>query len=190
MLLKKTLLAASFVVLPMTASAFDYNFAQVTFTDVDTIGDSGLTFEGSYEVSDNIAVIGSYLTAGDFTRIIAGASYRPDVDLGLSNNTSLEIHGAIDKYDVEFCVPNFFNAGESCASSSETGFIFGSLVRYEQSEKLELFGDISYTTAGEGDIALTGGAMYEFSDNLHVIGSLTLADADILEVGVRYNFGN
>lgn len=193
MIINRSALAAACLICPLAANAFDYTFVQGSYTDIDDF-DSGITLAGSYDISNTLpngSVIGSYTTAGDFTSLRAGGAYR--LDLGLASNISVEAHAAFERfeYDVDF-VGYQFGTGQVSSYSesfSDSGIAFGGLARYVMDDQLELFGDATYATTGDGDLYLQGGAKYRIADALHVVGSYTLADANSLNIGVRYTLG-
>lgn len=198
MLNKKTAIAMAAVLLPLNANAyefmgnnpsnFSYNYAEASFVDNDF--DSGFLLGGSFDVHNSIAVVGSYLTTGDYTELKIGAAHHAKA--GFLERADLVIHASliIAEYDVPQTCINYW-WGQEChggGGSDDSGLITGGTLRFEPLDRLEVFGDISYTTIVDGDLLLTGGAEWSFTDKLSVRGSYTIADNDTLSAGVRYYF--
>lgn len=204
MLNKKTAIAMAAVLLPLNANAyefmgnnpshFSYNYAEASFVDNDF--DSGFLFGGSFDVHNSIAVVGSYLTTGDYTELKIGAAHHAKA--GFLERADLVIHASLIKaeYDINVpqnCFTDFFGnvqciGGGNFGSDDDTGLITGGTLRFEVQDRLEVFGDVSYTTIFDGDLLITGGAEWSFTDQLSARGSYTLADNDTLSAGVRYYF--
>ena len=192
---KKTAIAAAIALLPLQqanaveflgngASHFSYNYADILFVDNDF--DSGFMGRGSYDVTGNIAVMGSYLVAGDYTALSIGAAHHAQADF--LDRADLVLHASFDKVEYDFPTTTFLGFVVGGGGFDDSGFTFGATLRHELQDKLELFGDVSYSTVFDGDIQFTGGAVYSFSDTLSVVGSYQLADLDTLSLGVRYYF--
>ena len=205
MLNKKLAITMAAVLLPLNASAyefmgnnpsnFSYNYAEASFVDNDF--DSGFSFGGSFDVHNSLAVIGSYLTTGDYTELKIGAAHHAKA--GFLERADLVIHASFIKaeYDrPDIAVPAVVIFGITVSPAytidgggfDDSGLITGGTLRFEPLDRLEVFGDVSYTTIFDGDLLITGGAEWSFNDNLSVRGSYTLSDNDTLSAGVRYYF--
>lgn len=179
------MVALALALAPLSASAFEYNYAQGSFVDNDF--DSGIMVEGSYDVTDLASVQGYYFSTGDFSGFSIGGSYRLNDMVSVPEGSSLSGHVAFEsaKFD---CSATVFGVTVDCGSFDDTGIAFGGLYQYQLQDNLELFGDLTYTTIYDGDFQITGGAKFDFAENLSVVGSYTISDADLLKIGVRYTF--
>ncbi|MCK4675908.1 MAG: hypothetical protein KAT61_08310, partial [Gammaproteobacteria bacterium] len=145
MLNKKLAITMAAVLLPLNASAyefmgnnpsnFSYNYAEASFVDNDF--DSGFSFGGSFDVHNSLAVIGSYLTTGDYSELKIGAAHHAKA--GFLERADLVIHASFIKaeYDVNVpqtcttffgfttCVPGY-NYGDD-----DSGLITGGTLRFE-----------------------------------------------------------
>jgi hypothetical protein len=204
MLNKKTAIAMAAVLLPLNANAanayefmgknpshFSYNYAEASFVDNDF--DSGFLFGGSYDVTNSIAVVGSYLSAGDYTELKIGAAHHAKA--GFLERADLVLHASYisAEYDMpQICQTFALPVGTICVDGhggfDDSGITVGAALRHQLQDRIELFGDVSYSTLFDGDFLITGGAEWSFNDKLSVRGSYTLADIDTLSVGVRYYF--
>ncbi len=176
---KKSLSALAVLLLPMSANAFDYNYAEVVYADVDDV-DSGLVLNGSRNLQPNFSLIGSVLFIGDLTGFSIGGAYHQKATF--APNTDLVIHGSIENQDYEVCFGNF------CVSDDDSGIALGTMLRHQPQDKLEVFGGLTYTTIWDNDMKLKGGVLYEVQNRLKVGASLELSDTDTLSLGVRYSY--
>lgn len=181
---RQTKIAAFLLALaPFSASAFEYNYAQGSFIDNDF--DSGFMAEGSYDVTDLASIQGYFFSSGDLSGFSIGGAYRLE-DMVSVPEGSLSAHASFESAEFD-CSQSFFGTVVNCGFD-DSGIAFGALYQYQAQDALELFGDLTYTTLFDGDVQITGGVKFDFSDNLSVVGSYTLSDADLLKIGVRYTF--
>ena len=144
----------------------------------------GFRVDVSVPVADQISVIGD-LTAYsnkfvDTTKLSGGASYNLNIG-SLSGVAALDkmdgvIHAEIEYYDT--------NKGVG----SETGIYTGVEARYWALEGLEVYADLSIRTAYDTDLVIASGVRWAVIDALQLTAGFTLADADELYLGARYNF--
>ncbi len=188
--MKKSLLGTALLatLTPLCASALDmldlnearpnqfsYNYAEIQYVDMDS-GLDGFRLSGSYDIKPNLAITGSLLKASvgrfDYDLVGLGAAYHARwVEFEKSD---LIIHTSLVSGDA--------------SNDSELGLTFGAKVRASLKEQLEIYGDLSYTTVFDGDLALDIGAAYTFAPDLAATLNYQLTDNDALSIGLRYYF--
>ncbi|MDJ0760563.1 MAG: outer membrane beta-barrel protein [Woeseiaceae bacterium] len=188
--MKKLLMVAAVLALPMTATAqsvqkenagdLSYNFAEIRFVDVDESDGDGLRFAGSFEINDEWILVGG-LTLLDF-----------DFDI---DSTTLEIGGGYvwnysDDFDlvstlryvrVDFDTP--------LGDFDDSGFALSSGIRGFIAPQFEIRGSANYINVDDSDTFIELAGDYYFTDQISAGISLQLAgDADVFSIGARWYF--
>lgn len=152
-------------------SGFSNTWVDVEYVDNDW--DGGLRARGSFGLGGGLNVIGSMSFYDNVNALTGGVSYA--LPLGNQNNLDLLLHGELAYYDYDY-------------GGSDTEVIFGSELRFQVIDPLELYGDLYYTTAGNGDLGLDLGARFSVTDSIQVIGGIDIGGNDTLHIGGRFNF--
>jgi len=146
----------------------------------DSIDGTGFTLSGSFRVSDNWHVYGSYGNAD--------VDFGIDIDtwvLGLGYNYSL--NPKLDLYGRVLYIDQSADSGSF--SSHDNGLGVQLRIRGRVNEKVELEGGIQYVDVASSDTSLQGSVRYYFSRSLSAGVGITFGgDADGLGVNVRYSF--
>ena len=165
---------AALSIVPMTASAFDYNYVEGGYLhrDNDYADEGGFRLGGSFDVAPNIAAFGEYGTTDSYDQFTAGGLYHAP------------INGALD-----------FNAGASLehfsgGGNSSTGFGLRTGVRWNVVPgQWELNPELRYIRIeGENITSARLGASYHINKQFDIQAALQGGDEDRFEAGVRYNF--
>lgn len=147
------------------AESFDYNYIEgfwgkVEIDDADVDGD-GFGLAGSFAISNNFHVFGSYSSAD----LDAGIDLT-DYSVGLGYNTAItdavDVIARVAYVSTEIDVPLF-------GSVDDDGYAVGVGLRGMATRQLELTGNVSYVDYGgssSGDTSFGAGFLYHFSDSL------------------------
>lgn len=167
---------------PAFAGGLSYNFIEgqyqkVEFDEgsIDVDGD-GFGIGGSFELNENVFVLASYASADfdfgiDLNQLAIGAGY------------AVEISETADF----FATLSFIRAeveASGFGSLDDDGFGATIGVRGMVSERVELFGTLSYVDLGDDDsTAIGGGALYNVTD-IFALGANVEFDEDVTSYGV------
>lgn len=165
---------AAISIVPMTASAFDYNYVEGGYMHRDnTFSDqSGFRVGGSFDVAPQVAAFGEYGSTSDVDQISAGALFHTPINEVLD-----------------------FNAGASLEHLSghghnATGFGMRGGVRWNiVPGQWELNPEVRYVHVDNRNLTSARvGALYHINRALDFSAALQGGDDDRVEAGVRYNF--
>jgi hypothetical protein len=181
-----TLLGCTFVTPAFAASQpkaalFSYNYAQLSFVDLDA-GFDGFKIDGSFDMNRDLALTASYMTTDnsgylDYDLFTLGLAYHQRlVDLPKSD---IVLHGEFERASQDYV-----RAG-SVRSDDETGLRFGAMLRYQVQKNIETFGDLSYSSLYDNDLALTAGVNLALNQQFSVVAAVELSDDDMLLLGLR-----
>lgn len=165
---------------PAKGQLFSYNYAQLSFVDLDD-GFDGFKIDGSFDVAPELALTASYMTTDnshnfDYDLFTLGLAYHARlVDLPRSD---IVLHGEFERATVDH---PYFSHGDN----DENGLRFGAMLRYQAQKNLELFGDLSYTSLYDNDLALTGGVNVALNQQFSAVASIELSDNDMMLLGIR-----
>lgn len=161
---------------------FNYNYLEVSYIDLDEPSADGFRFKGSFDVNQNISVIGSYSIAEDgdldVSFLTAGAAYHMALESPEIDKLDLVFHAEFERAKAE--VKNH--------SKTDSGLLLGTEARVGLSEAFEVYGDASLRTTGDNDFLVTIGARFEFAPRFQGLMSYEFSDQDILSLGVRYAY--
>ncbi|OGT20464.1 MAG: hypothetical protein A2V90_09650 [Gammaproteobacteria bacterium RBG_16_57_12] len=160
---------------------FSYNYAQISFVDLDA-GFEGLMIGGSHDVGQDLAISASYMStdsssALDYDVFTIGLVHHQR--LAQIPRSDLALHGEILHASLDY-----MRAG-SIRSDDDNGLRFGGMIRHQVQKNLEVFGDLSYSSLYDHDLGLTAGANLELNEQFAVIASVELSDDDMLLLGIR-----
>ena len=166
------------------ANHFDYDYVEGAWADLED-GLDGFSFGFSHDLRKNIAVTGGLLSASennaDFDLLHVGAAYHFK-SLNMTD-TDVIFHGSLVRSKAKVSGFGF------SASDSDTGLRIGAKMRVDLQPGVEVFGDISLTTAdeaGDSDILITPGLAIEFTPELDGVVSYEASDREWLHIGLRY----
>jgi Outer membrane protein beta-barrel domain len=160
---------------------FSYNYLQFSFVDLDS-GLDGFKIDGSFDLNPNLALTASYMTTDnsssfDYDLFALGLAYHQRlVDIPKSD---IVLHG-------EFLSASLDHAhGSFTHSHDDDGLRLGAMLRYQAQQNIELFGDLSYTSIYDNDLALTAGVNLALNRQFSVVAAVELSDDDMLLLGIR-----
>jgi len=173
---------------PQSSSGLGYTWAELGYDkhdfDVDrapgNIDGTGFTLSGSFRVSDNWHVYGSYGTANvDFG--IGVDTWVLGLGYNYSLNPKLDLYGRVLYIDQ--------SADSGSFSSHDNGLGVQLRIRGRVNEKVELEGGIQYLDVASSDTSFQASVRYYFSRSMSAGLGITFGgDADGLGVNVRYSF--
>lgn len=183
-LLGCTLATPSFAAGPASqpkGALFSYDYAQLAYVDLDD-GLDGFKLDGSFSLNPELALIASYLSADgyrnlDYDLFTLGLAYHARlVDVPRSD---IVLHGEFARASLDHYHNNHFH------SDDENGLRFGAMLRYRAQQNIELFGDLSYTSLYDNDLALSGGINLALNQQFSAVASIELSDNDMMLLGIR-----
>ncbi|MEW5756094.1 MAG: hypothetical protein AB1810_07295 [Pseudomonadota bacterium] len=163
------------------AGLFSYNYAQISVVDLD-YGYDGIKLDGSFDLNREMALIASYMTTDDdghfdYDEFTLGAAYH--TRLQSIPKSDLVLHG-------EFARASYDHRHFSTVHShDDNGLRLGATLRYQAQSNIELFGDLSYESLFDNDMALTGGVNLSINPKFSVVGAIEMSDDDMLLLGLR-----
>lgn len=159
------------------ANHFDYDSVSGAWADL-ADGLDGFSFNFSHDIRKNIAITGEILSASqgsaDFDLLRVGAAYH--FKSTSMTDTDVVFHGSVVRAD---------------GGDADTGIRVGASLRVDLQPGVEVFGDISLTTAdeaGDSDILITPGIAIEFTPSLDGVVSYEASDREWLSIGLRYYY--
>lgn len=180
-LLACTLATPALAATPAKGQLFSYNYAQLSLVDLDS-GFDGFKIEGSFDMNRELALTTSYMSTDnsgyfDYDLFTLGLAYHTRLT-GLPRS-DLVLHGEFQNASQEY--HRFGHAHDD----DETGLRLGATLRHQAQKNIELFGDLSYSSLYDNDLALTAGANLALNQQFSVVGAIELSDDDMLLLGVR-----
>ncbi len=163
---------------PAAAGLFSYNYAQLSYVDLDS-GFDGFKVDGSFDLTPSLALTASYMSTDrkksiDYDLFTLGlAHHQRLVDLPKAD---LVLHGEFQRASLDYAYNNH---------DTETGIGFGAMLRYQVQKNFETFGDLSYTSLYDNDVALTLGLNLALNQQISLVGAIEMSDDDKLLLGVR-----
>lgn len=163
------------------AALFSYNYAQLSFVDLDA-GFEGFKIDGSFNINPDLALTASYMSTDNnpslnYDLFTLGLAYHQRlVDLPKAD---IVLHG-----EFEHASQDYVRSG-TVRSNDDSGLRFGAMLRYQARKNIETFGDISYTSLYSNDLALMAGVNLALNQQFSVVGSIELSDDDMLLLGIR-----
>lgn len=186
-------LAISAVMTNASANNFNYNFAQVGYSFINDFDvDEGVIISGSYDVKENINIIGDYFMSTSSDSAIADDI---DVDIysfGIGYHTPVS-----DKTDVLAEIGLFNTDSQATArgitiDSDDSGYKLALGARYKFSEKVELRARGDHRNSDDlTDTTLTLGGRYYFNPAISAgLDFNTGADdgSELITTSLRWNF--
>ncbi len=163
------------------AGPFSYDYVQLSYVDLDS-GFDGFKLDGSLDINPRLALTASYMATD--------ANYNLDYDLftvGLAHHqrlvdlpkADLVLHGEFQRASRDDGHRNHSH------SDDETGLGFGAMLRYQVQKNIETFGDLSYSSLYNNDLALTLGVNLALNQQFSLVGAVNLSDDDMLLLGLR-----
>jgi len=177
--------------IPVLPSNFSYNYVEVDYVDFDGNLD-GFNFEASYDISQNINVIGSLgLFDGgsyDATLLSGGAAYHFGVGQAFGveklNNMDLMIHAELEYIWYSNCD----GKGKCKNDNDDLGIYTGVEARYQVLDILEVYADLSVRTTSKNDLILSSGVRFSATETILITAGFELGDNDAISLGGRFNF--
>lgn len=163
------------------AALFSYNYAQLSYVDFDG-GFDGFKIEGSFDINPELALTTSYMSTDnrgylDYDLFTLGLAYHQRlVDLPKAD---IVLHGEFERASLDYA-----HAGH-VHSNDDTGVRFGAMLRYQVQKNIETFGDLSYSSLYDNDLALTAGVNLALNQQFSVVAAVELSDDDMLLLGLR-----
>ncbi len=163
---------------PAAAGLFSYNYVQLSYVDLDS-GFDGFKVDGSLDLNPSLALTASYMSTDrknsiDYDLFTLGlAHHQRLVDLPKAD---LVLHGEFQRASLDYAYNNH---------DTETGIGFGAMLRYQVQKNFETFGDLSYTSLYDNDVALTLGLNLALNQQISLVGAIEMSDDDKLLLGVR-----
>lgn len=160
---------------------FSYNYVQLSYVDLDA-GFEGLKLDGSFDINPQMALITSYMSTDNGSRLnydifTLGMAYH--TRLASLPKTDLSLHG-------EFAHASLDHIHNTVVhSDDDNGLRFGAMLRYQAQPNIELFGDLSYSSVYNNDLALTGGINLALNQQFSAVASIELSDDDMMLLGIR-----
>jgi len=169
----------------LQAADFSYNYAQVSYDDVDldigqglpVIGGNGFSVSGAFEITPDFFISADYRTYDldygiDLNVWDIGVGYYQSINA----KTDLVAGFAIGNLDLETVDLDTWtiNAG----------------VRHQLNDKLELGAQVNYVDydGNASDTRIGANVLYAFKKDLSGIFALEFGDVDVMSLGVRFDF--
>ncbi len=175
-LLGCALATPAFAASKANASPFSYNYAQLSYVDLDA-GFDGFKIEGSFDINPTLALTTSYLSTDkknylEYDVFTLGLAYHQRlVDMPKAD---LVLHGEFER-----------SHASHVHSDNENGVRIGAMLRYQVQKNIETFGDLSYSSLYDNDLALTAGINLALNQQFSVVAAVELSDNDMLLLGIR-----
>lgn len=170
-----------------SAADFKYNYVEAGFAELDGDGDA-LFVQGAYDIAPNIGLVGG-LFLGDYdpnvdlTGLEFGIQYHQTLKSNLAFHTGIKLLHIEKEFDHPV-----WNTGRE---EDDTGFIANAGLRFKVQPKIELEGDIKYSS---NDIMLDDGIGIQVAGRFYLNNQFSIApglamdtEFDGLFVGVRYD---
>jgi hypothetical protein len=165
---------AALSIVPMTASAFDYNYVEGGYLHRDNSfsDDGGFRIGGSFGVLPQIAAFAEYGNTNSFDQFTAGALFHTPINEVLDFNAGASLE-------------NYNGHGHN-----DTGFGLRGGVRWNIIPgQWELNPELRYVhVSGDNATSARLGALYHINQNFSLNAALQGGDDDRVEAGVRYSF--
>jgi len=165
------------------ASPFSYTYAELRYVDYDTDGGGsldGLRLGGSLQFQPQLFAVGALTMLSD------GPVDYETIDLGIGFRTALQSN--VDFVAIGGLI--FAEVDTPGRSNDDSGISLTGGVRGMMSPQFELGGYIGYVDLyGDGDITLTGEALFHVNRQATLLASLGFSDdVNTLTLGGRWNF--
>ena len=182
-------LAAAALMTAQAAFATDvsYDFFELRFVDTEiddaNIDGDGFLIGGSYNISDNWLIIGSYTDIGfdrgvDASFLEAGGGYVFPID----PKFDLFATGSIIRAELD---------GPNNIDESETGFRIVGGIRSKFTEQFEGRAELNYVDIDDSDTIIRLGGDFYFTPEFAAGATIDLGgDNDSITFGIRYFFGD
>lgn len=180
-LLGCTLATPAFAASQTKGGLFSYNYAQFSFVDLDS-GFNGFKIDGSFDMNPDLALTASYMNTDhsghlNYDLLTFGLAYHKRlVDLPKSD---IVLHGEFEHASLDSTHASYVRRDD------DSGLRFGATLRYQVQKNLETFGDLSYSSLYNNDLALTAGVNLAINQQFSVVGAVELSDDDMLLLGLR-----
>ena len=155
-------------------SSFDYSFLDLGYTDIqyddsDTDAD-GFGVRGSFKLTDNLNLIGSFGTGGVDDFDIDVKKYTIGAGLHWPLNRNLDILTTLNYINIDTDLP--------FGGADDEGVQIGVGLRGRLAEQLELTGGLTHTELdyGGNDTSPTVGLRYSFNKNFAILGDVSWFD--------------
>lgn len=166
---------AALVLLPVLASAGDFNHVEGGFIQRDNYGrnDAGFRVGGMFDVVPSVAVYGEYTDNDETNQLSAGGLFHAPINGELDWFAG----GGLEYLDV--------------GPFDDLGFGLRAGLRYTPTSIIELTPEVRYYDAGGGDgqtsVRLSGA--YTIAPQFALVAAVQGGDDNRLEAGLRYRFG-
>ena len=171
-------------------NVFSYTYIEADYINMDDFGD-GLRLKGSFDIDKNLAIMGAVDFASehgvDWRRISVGLGYHQKI----ANKTDILVHGEVENISLDWdsgYKHDWDDHYDRYNDDSDTGVRVGAEIRHALTSKVELFGDVSVTTAYDTDVPVTLGGRFSFTRQLQATASFEFSDEDTFALGLRYYF--
>lgn len=156
---------------------FNYDTIEGAWADLND-GLDGFSFKVSHDIRQNLAITGGVLSASqgnaDYDLLTVGAAYH--FKSLTMTDTDVVLHGSLVRAD---------------NGKADTGIRIGAKLRVNLQPGVEVFGDLSVTSAdeaGDSEILITPGLAVELRPDLDAVASYEASDREWLSIGLRYHY--
>lgn len=167
------------------AADFSYNYAQVSYDDIEySIGSGTVSIDGDgFALSGALEITPDFFITADYKTYDMDAGIDFDVwDIGLgyhrSINTKTDFVAGIAIGNIEIAFVDL-----------DTWSAYAG-VRYQLNNKLELAGRINYVDydGNDSDTRIGANALYKFKKDLLGVLALEFGDVNVISLGARFEF--
>ncbi len=172
------------------AEDFSYNYAQLNYTFFNDFGvDQGISVAGSYDVMDNINILGSYFSStssGD--KLDKLDNYTLGIGYHAPFNYSTDFFGEAGLFNTSADV----KVGRTSVNADNSGYFFAVGARHKFRDKVELDARAEHRNSDNvTDVHYTLGARYYYKPNVSIGAEFdTGADdsSESINTFIRWNF--
>ncbi len=168
-------ICAASLLLPAAAAAHNYNYVDGGFLarDAGPDDDAGIHLSGSADIERPVALFGEYTDTGEFSHLSAGAMFHAP----LTHVLDFTVGGSLESVDQ--------------GRRDDVGFGLRGGLRWQVlPSRLELNPEMRHLRVFDDTrTSLRGNALYRVVPRLDLQGAVQAGDDDLVELGLRYNFG-
>lgn len=168
------------------AADFNYNYVEAGFAELEDDGDA-LFVQGAYDVAKNIGLVGGlYLGDYDPNVDVTGLEFGLQFHQTLKSNVAFHAGLKLLHIEAEWDHPAWGGWEED-----DTGFIANAGLRFKVQPKIELEGDLKYSSNDmlvDDGLGVQAAARFYLNDQFSIAPGLAMdTEFDGLFVGVRYD---
>ena len=157
-----------------------YTYAELRFVDVDNRGGDGIRFNFSYELENNLMIVGG-LTALDFNNNVDSTVVEVGGGYVWHYSNDFDLVSTLRFVRVDIDTPG--------GGSDDNGFAFSAGARGLLAPQFEIRGSVNHVNLDDSDTYLELAGDYYFTEQFSAGVSLEFAgDADAFTIGARWYF--